>query len=145
MKKEIATFALGCFWEPDDFFSKLPGVIETTVGYSGGIKKNPTYHDLGDHSETVAITFDPQKISYAELLKHFFKKHNPTLMKPRQYRSIIFYQNNEQRKEAEKAMKDWEKSSGKVALTAFEEASTFYPAEEYHQKYYQKNNVNSVC
>jgi methionine-S-sulfoxide reductase len=140
---QIATFALGCFWGPDDYFSKLKGVIKTRVGYAGGTKKNPSYHNLGDHTETVEITFDPKIISFEELLKHFWQQHDPTLQEVTQYKSVIFYQDEEQKKIAEKSKQEAEKKLGKVA-TEIKKAGTFYEAEEYHQKYLQKGK-GRVC
>jgi len=144
MKTEIATFALGCFWGPDDYFSKLKGVLKTRVGYMGGKKKNPSYYDLGDHTETVEITFDPKVISFEELLKHFWKEHDPTAQEVTQYKSAIFYQNKEQFTIAEKSKKAMEKKLGKEIVTDIEKAGTFYQAEEYHQKYLQ-NGKSRVC
>lgn len=141
-----ATFALGCFWHPDDFFAKLPGVIQTRAGYSGGRKINPSYYDLDDHTESVEIIFDPAKISYEELLKHFWAEHDPTIKHKTQYKSIIFYHDNEQKKLAEINLTAQEKILGKKILTEIRPAQTFYAAEEYHQKYYQKNNItNDIC
>jgi len=141
---QIATFALGCFWEPDDYFSKLKGVTKTRVGYSGGTKKNPSYYDLGDHTETIEITFDPKIISFEELLKHFWEEHDPTEQQVTQYKSAIFYQNKEQFVLAEKSKKEMEKKLGKEIVTDIEKAGTFYQAEEYHQKYLQKGK-GRVC
>lgn len=135
---EKATFALNCFWEPQYFFSKLPGVTNTTVGYAGGEKENPTYHDLVDHTETLEIEFDPEKVSYEELLGHFFRKHDPSAKQSIQYKSIIFYHNDAQRRLAEKAKTLWEEKNGKLALTEVREVGNFYPAEEYHQHYIAK-------
>jgi len=141
-----ATFALGCFWHPDDYFSKLPGVIQTTAGYSGGQKIEPSYYDLDDHTESVEIVFDPNKISYAELLKHFWQEHDPTVKHKTQYKSIILYHNNEQKKLAEANLKEEEQKLGQKIATEIRPAQTFYRAEDYHQKYYQKNNIsNPVC
>lgn len=142
---KIATFALGCFWSPDYYFSHLPGVKKVTVGYTGGKKENPTYHNLGNHSETVKIEFNPKKISYEDLLGHFFSQHNPSFEETRQYRSAIFYHDDEQKKLAQKAIQEYEKNKKVKVITALEKAGKFYPAEEYHQKYYEKNNVKGVC
>lgn len=146
MSIQKATLALGCFWHPDDFFSKVPGVSHTTAGYSGGQKINPTYHDLGDHTESVEISFDPEKISYTELLKHFWQEHNPTLPHKTQYKSIIFYHDAEQKKLAEQTLQSKEQELGKKIATEIRPAQTFYRAEDYHQKYYRKNNItNNSC
>ncbi len=141
---QTATFALGCFWGPDDYFSKLKGVIKTRVGYAGGTKKNPSYYNLGDHTETIEITFDPKIISFEELLKHFWKEHDPTEQQVTQYKSAIFYQNEEQKKLAEKSKKEMEKKLGRKIVTEIKKAGTFYQAEEYHQKYLQKGK-GRVC
>ncbi len=140
---QIATFALGCFWGPDDYFSKLKGVLKTRVGYSGGTTKNPNYHNLGDHTETVEITFDPKVISFEELLKHFWKEHHPTVKEVTQYQSIIFYHNQGQKKAAEKSRKEMQKNLSREIVTEIRKAGTFYEAEEYHQKYLLKRK--GVC
>ncbi|MDD5112162.1 MAG: peptide-methionine (S)-S-oxide reductase MsrA [Candidatus Altiarchaeota archaeon] len=136
---EIATFALGCFWSPDDYFSKLKGVESTRVGYTGGTKKNPTYHDLGDHTESVEIKFNPDVIPYKELLEHFWSQHNPGAISVTQYKSAIFYHNEEQRKKAEES-KRRQQEKGDV-VTEVLPAGVFYEAEEYHQKYLQKGHL----
>ncbi len=141
---QTATFALGCFWGPDDYFSKIKGVTKTRVGYLGGTKKNPNYHDLGDHTEVVEITFDPKFISFEELLKHFWKEHDSTAQEVTQYKSAIFYQSEEQKKIAEKSKKEMEKELGRKIVTEIKKAGTFYQAEEYHQKYLQKGK-GRVC
>jgi len=136
--KQKASFSINCFWSPQDFFSKLPGVTNTTVGYSGGTKENPTYTDLGDHTETLEIEFDPDEISYLELLRHFFDEHDPSIEQKTQYKSIIFYHDSEQKKLAENASEEYREQSGKEPLTEVRALETFYPAEEYHQQYLQK-------
>ena len=136
---------MGCFWSPDFFLSNLDGVKSVLVGYSGGDKENPTYTDLGDHSETVKIEFDPKILSYKELLAHFFKEHNPNYKNKAQYRSVVFYFDDEQKKLAEKAHEEFQSENKEKVETDIEPAKKFYPAEEYHQKYYEKNNVRGVC
>lgn len=138
-----ATFALGCFWGPDDFFSKLKGVTQTTAGYSGGTKENPTYEDLGDYTETVEIMFDDVTVSYEDLLKHFWKLHDATEKHKTQYKSVIFYHDDAQKNSAEKSKVSEEKKLGKKIVTEIRPAAHFYKAEEYHQKYLQKNK--GVC
>jgi len=133
-----ATFAMGCFWGPDDFFSQLPGVLGTVVGYAGGTKKNPTYTNLDDHTETIEIDFDPSAISYKELLKHFWEEHDPTALQKRQYKSIIFYHNERQRGEAQASRRGEEQKYRRKIATEIQPAGIFYKAEEYHQKYFQK-------
>lgn len=142
MYKQTAYFGMGCFWEPDDYFSKLDGVLKTEVGYAGGEKKNPTYHDLGDNTETIKIIFDSEKISFEDLLEHFFKKHDPTLDQKTQYRTVIFYNDEKQEKIARDKIK---KIGIKNIKTSIEPIKNYTRAEEYHQKYLKKNNVKGVC
>ena len=144
--QQKATFALGCFWEPDDHFSKLKGVISTTVGYTGGKGKNPSYLKvclgITGHTEAIEILFDPKIVSYQELLKHFWKLHDPTELHKKQYASIIFYHSKEQQAEAEESVKVIEKKLGTEITTKVLPAAAFYPAEEYHQKYLQKRKMH---
>lgn len=140
-KTETALFALGCFWEPDIYFASLPGVISTEVGYSGGTTPDPNYTDLGDHTETVKVKFDPSSISYEELLKHFWNRHNPTFTHKTQYRSAIFTHNDEQMHIAQSSKLNEEKKRGEKFATSIEPAGAFYRAEEYHQKYLEKHGA----
>ena len=154
-KTENAIFAAGCFWGIEDKFRKTPGVISTEVGYTGGRFKNPTYKqvctDKTDHAEAVKITFNPAMISYEELLKVFFSIHDPTQLNRqgpdigRQYRSAIFYYNDEQKMAAEKIVKELESTHrlGKSIATEIVPASKFNKAEEYHQQYYEKRKKDS--
>ncbi len=136
---QTATFALGCFWGPDARFGALPGVVRTRVGYTGGAKKDPTYHDLGDHTEAVQIDFDPQRITYARLLDVFWSAHDPTARAySRQYRSAVFFHNDDQRALAEETRDKVAASGGRVR-TSVQPLGTFYPAEGYHQKYRLRN------
>jgi peptide methionine sulfoxide reductase msrA/msrB len=150
-KLETATFAAGCFWGVEEFFRKIPGVVTTEVGYAGGSKPNPTYSDVsgGDtgYAESVRLTFDPAKVSYETLLEKFFKMHDPTTLNKQgndvgtQYRSEVFYHTPEQKAAAEKMIARIEKSGawgGKLS-TKVEAATTYAPAEGYHQKYLVKN------
>jgi methionine-S-sulfoxide reductase len=130
---EDAFFALGCFWGPEARFASLDGVKKTAVGYAGGEKENPTYHDLGDHTETVRITYDPEEISFRELLEKFFDWHDFTEERKTQYRSIVFYRAEEERKTAEEVCPE-------AAVTTIRELEDFYIAEEYHQKYRLRNS-----
>jgi len=148
---EIATFAGGCFWCMESPYDKLKGVIATTVGYTGGEKENPTYEEVCSgstgHAEAIEIRYDPTQITYAELLDVFWKNINPTqangqfVDRGNQYRSAIFYHNDEQKRLAEASKEALENSGrfGKKLVTEIVPATTFYPAEEYHQDYYQKN------
>ncbi len=140
---QLAHFGMGCFWGPDEYFSKVPGVIRTTVGYSGGVKANPTYKDLGDHTETVEIEFDPAVITYRRLLDHFFEQHDATYKAKTQYKSVIFTHGDEQEIEA-KARLGEEEAKGFNIVTEITPALKFYKAEEYHQKYLEKNR-GAVC
>lgn len=136
---KTATLALGCFWGPDAKFGAVPGVIKTQVGYSGGEKENPTYHDLGNHTETVQIEYDPKKVTYRELLEIFWNSHNPTSYTTKQYMSIIFTHNENQEKIAHET-KIEEEQNGKNLVTEIKPFKKFYPAEDYHQKYHLRQN-----
>ncbi len=150
---EKITFGAGCFWGVEEAFKHEPGVIETTVGYMGGNMKNPTYKDVCSsktgHAEVVQILYDPTIISFADLLDIFWKIHNPTQSDGQgvdigyQYRSVIYYSTNEQKQIAEKSLKLLEKSGNydKKIVTEIMPASTFYPAEGYHQDYFEKHKL----
>jgi peptide-methionine (S)-S-oxide reductase len=148
MKK--ATFGAGCFWGVEAAFRKINGVVETSVGYMGGYLEKPTYEDVctnkTGHAEVVQVTFDENEISYDELLDIFFEIHDPTQLNKQgpdigtQYRSVIFYHSEEQRIIAEKRIQDLQ-SSGKYKkpiVTELKKTEIFYPAEEYHQRYLEK-------
>jgi peptide-methionine (S)-S-oxide reductase len=137
METETATFALGCFWAPDSIFGSLDGVVRTRVGYAGGTTENPTYHNLGDYTETIQIDYDPTQISYEQLLEIYWDSHNPTVSPwSIQYMSIIFYHNSEQRKLAMDTKQREEASLGRQIYTEIIPFSEFYLAEDYHQKYH---------
>ncbi len=152
-----ATFAMGCFWGPDTIFSKVPGVSETKVGYTGGTKDHPTYEEVcaGDtgHAEAVEVTYDPKKVSYDELLDIFWKNHNPTTLDRQgpdvgaQYRSAIFFHTPEQESAARASREALIKSGryGDPIVTKIQPATTFWPAEEYHQKYFAKKGIDPTC
>jgi peptide-methionine (S)-S-oxide reductase len=134
---ETATLALGCFWAPDSIFGSLDGVVRTRVGYAGGTTENPTYHNLGDHTETIQIDYDPTQISYEELLDIHWDSHNPTAQPwSRQYMSIIFYHDSDQHELAMESKQREEASLGSQVYTEIIPFSEFYLAEDYHQKYY---------
>jgi methionine-S-sulfoxide reductase len=157
MKKEIATLAGGCFWGMEDIIRNIPGVINTTVGYTGGSIDNPTYNivKLGtsNHAESVQVEFDPTKLSYADLLGYFFRMHDPTTLnqqgndKGTQYRSVIFYHSPEQEKIAKETIKKVEAAHKwpRPIVTQVVPATKFYPAEEYHQDYLKKNPGGYTC
>ena len=133
---ETATFALGCFWGPDSLFGSLEGVVRTRVGYAGGTTANPTYHNLGDHTETVQMDYGPTVVSYEELLELFWDSHDPTAPSwSRQYMSLLFYHNEEQRSLAAASKERREAELGRPMLTQLIPFSRFYLAEDYHQKY----------
>lgn len=154
-KLETATFAAGCFWGVEETFRRLKGMKSTMVGYTGGHFENPSYQDVCSgrtaHAEAVQVEFDPNEIAYEDLLKTFFQNHNPTTRNQQgpdigsQYRSAIFYHSPEQKKLAEaykKALNEAEKYP-KPIVTEIAPASTFYRAEEYHQKYLMKKGLDS--
>jgi len=153
-KLETAIFAGGCFWGVEYHFQKAKGVISTTVGYTGGHKDNPTYEEVCSgktgHIEAIKVVYDPSKTSYEEMAKLFFEIHDPTQVDRQgpdigeQYRSVIFYQNEEQKKIAEKLIEILKEKGYKVA-TKLEPASTFWEAEDYHQDYYKKKGSLPYC
>ena len=158
MRKETATFGAGCFWGVEVVFSKTAGVVSTIVGYMGGNEKlypKPTYEhictDKTGYAEVVQIVFDPNKISYKKLLDIFWGNHDPTTLNRqghdfgKQYRSVIFYHSEKQRKIAQDSKNKIQKRFGtkKKVVTQIVNAETFYPAEEYHQKYLEKKGLNS--
>lgn len=142
---ETATLSLGCFWGPDAKFGSLEGVIRTRVGYAGGDKEDPTYHNLGDHTETIQIDYDPDKITYEELLDIFWNDHDPTFPSSTQYRSIIFYHPG-QEDAAEASMQQEQDEYMDSITTDIRPFSKFYRAEDYHQKYHlrQKKSITNA-
>ena len=157
-KTDTATFATGCFWCTEAVFEELDGVLSVTSGYTGGAVPNPTYKEVctGEtgHAECVQIVYEPNKITYDELLEVFFEVHDPTSLNRQgadigtQYRSAIFYHNEEQKEKAEYYKKELDKSVAynKPIVTDIATLSKFYPAEDYHQEYYQNNkNSNPYC
>lgn len=151
---QSAVFAMGCFWQPDEHFRKLPGVLSTEVGYTGGKRDHPSYEQVctgvSGHAEAVRIRFDPAKTSFEILLREFWENHDPTTLNRQgpdhgeQYRSAIFCQDGEQLAQAN-ASRDRvarEKLWGDAPIvTAIGPAQSFWPAEEYHQKYLQKRGI----
>ena len=156
-KTEIATLAGGCFWGVEELLRTYRGVISTQVGYTGGSLPGPTYEIVKTgttgHAETVQIEFDPSQISYEEILKFFFKMHDPTTLNRQgndigsQYRSVIFYHNEVQKKTAQKVKELVDKSGAwkRPVVTEISPAMPFYPAEDYHQKYLKKNPGGYTC
>ena len=149
-----ATFAAGCFWHVEEIFRKTSGVKSTQVGYSDGVTKNPTYEDVctdaTGHAEAVEVDYDPQEVSYEELLKIFWNNHNPTTLNRqgpdigKQYRSAVFFHTPEQKKAAiemkEKLNPIAREKFQSDIVTEIKPASDFYRAEEYHQQYFAKSS-----
>ncbi|HLX92554.1 MAG TPA: peptide-methionine (S)-S-oxide reductase MsrA [Puia sp.] len=154
---DTATFGTGCFWCTEAIFQELKGVLKVTSGYSGGSIKDPTYEQVCSgntgHAECLQIVFDPQVISFDELLKVFWESHDPTSLNRQgndagtQYRSVIFFHNEEQRQKAEHYKEELSKSKAydKPIVTEITKFTTFYPAENYHQDYYRTHGSQSYC
>jgi len=154
---DTATFGAGCFWCVEAVFQRLNGVLSVKSGYSGGFVKNPSYKEVCEgttgHAEAVQITYDKTKLSFDELLEVFWKTHDPTTLNRQgndfgtQYRSVIFYHNDEQKRLAEKYKEEINKSGAYpnpivTEITAF---TNFYPAEDYHQNYFNQNASEPYC
>ena len=156
VKPEKATFAAGCFWGVESAFRQVSGVIDTQVGYTGGATTDPTYQDVctdaTGHAEAIEITFDPAKVSYEKLLDLFWRMHDPTQVDRQgpdvgtQYRSAIFYHSPQQKASAEASRSALDKSGKykKPIATQILPAGSFYRAEEYHQRYFEKSG-GPVC
>jgi peptide-methionine (S)-S-oxide reductase len=156
-KAEQAYFGGGCFWCTETIFKSLKGVISATSGYSGGESENPTYEEVsegeGGHAETVKIEYDPQKISYEDLLSVFFNTHDPTTPDRQgpdvgsQYRSVIFYTTEKQKEEAEKLIKELNEAHtyDKLVITEVAPFKKFFEAEDYHKNYYESHKGAPYC
>jgi len=154
-KQELATFAAGCFWGVEATFRKLPGVLATRVGYTGGRTLDPNYREVcggrTGHAEAVEVSYDPARISYETLLKTFWENHDPTTLNRQgpdvgdQYRSAIYFHNPEQEKlaQASKEALDQSKKFRRPIVTQILEARPFYQAEEYHQQYLEKRGLET--
>lgn len=154
---QVATFGNGCFWCTEAVFQQLEGVVKVESGYSGGQVKNPTYKQVctgtTGHAEVIQITYDPQKISFEELLEVFWKTHDPTTLNRQgadvgtQYRSAVFYHTDEQRRLAEEYKKKLDASGAfpRPIVTEITAFSEFYKAEDYHQNYYKENGEQPYC
>ncbi|HTG66630.1 MAG TPA: peptide-methionine (S)-S-oxide reductase MsrA [Flavobacterium sp.] len=157
VKLETATFAGGCFWCTEAVFLELKGVENVVSGYIGGFAPNPTYKEICQgntgHAEAIQLSFNPEVVSYGDLLELFFATHNPTTLNRQgndvgtQYRSEIFYHNEVQRKTAEDFILFLTKEDffGKPIVTRVSPASTFFEAEDYHQNYYNQNKTQGYC
>lgn len=154
-KMKKATFGGGCFWCTEAVFERLDGVVDVVSGYAGGDVENPGYREVSagttGHAEVVQITYDPETISYEELLRMHWKSHDPTTLNRQgadvgtQYRSIILFHNDEQKRIAEKSRKAAQEQFREPIVTEIEPLETFYPAEDYHQDYYRKNPQAGYC
>ncbi len=146
-----ALFGAGCFWGVEEHFRKINGVTETLVGYSGGNTENPTYesvcYDNTDHAEVLLVNFDEEKISYEDLIQEFWKCHDPTTLNRqgpdfgKQYRSVIYYYNDEQKNIALKSRENNQENFDNRIVTEITKVDTFYKAEDYHQKYIKKREL----
>lgn len=155
MERERATFGAGCFWGVEVTFRNVPGVVDAISGYSGGTTERPTYQEVcrhgTGHAEVVDVTFDPERVTYQQLLDVFFASHDPTQFNRQgpdvgdQYRSVIFVHDQAQRDAAEAARERWQASGRyrKPIVTVIEPAQPFWPAEEYHQRYLEKRGLAS--
>ena len=153
MARQKASFAAGCFWGVEADFRRIPGVEDVAVGYSGGTTENPTYQevcaDRTGHAEVVEVTYDPDKVSYGDLLEVFWTSHDPTQVNRqgpdigRQYRSAIFTYDDDQRRaaEASKAALDASGRPRRPVATEITPAARFWRAEEYHQRYFEKRGI----
>lgn len=143
-----ATFGAGCFWGVEHVYRQIPGVVDAVSGYAGGEVDNPTYRLIctgtTGHAEVVQVTFDPSRVTYARLAEVFFKMHDPTTLNRQgpdvgtQYRSVIFFHDDAQRAEAERAMAAAQPRFARPIVTVIEPAPTFWRAEEYHQRYVER-------
>ena len=152
-QEKSAVFAGGCFWGMEDLFRKLDGVIDTEVGYTGGVNQDPTYQNHPGHAEALKVIYDLDVIGYRNLLDFFFRIHNPTTLNQQgndlgsSYRSAIFYSNDDEKTLSEEFI-DLVNNSGKwqhPVVTTLEPLSVFYPAEDYHQDYLEKNLGGYTC
>lgn len=151
-KMEKAVFAAGCFWGVEAVFQQLDGVVDTTVGYAGGESEDPTYRDVCSgrtgHAEAIEVLYDPQKISYEELLGYFWRLHDPTTPNRQgpdvgtQYRSAVFYYTPEQKAAAEKMKSEAQKKWKQPIVTEIVQGGIFYPAEAYHQDYFKNRGIH---
>lgn len=152
-----ATFGAGCFWCTEAVFQRVKGVSNVVSGYTGGLINNPTYEDIcsgmSGHAEAITMDFDPKEVSYTQLLEIFFKTHDPTTYNRQgndigtQYRSVIFYHSEEQKEQAETVLKKLDDAGiwPRPIVTQVDPAAIFYPAEQYHQDYYNTHTNQPYC
>jgi peptide-methionine (S)-S-oxide reductase len=155
--ESLATFGGGCFWCTESVFKQLKGVKQVESGYAGGTIDNPTYQQVctgkTGHAEVIQVTFNPETISYRELLEVFFATHDPTTLNRQgndvgtQYRSVIFYHNKEQKEIAETLIKEYDHTGNfpKPIVTTLEQFTIFFRAEDYHQNYFKRNPYQAYC
>lgn len=144
---QTATLGMGCFWSPDALFGHLPGVIRTRVGYAGGSTDQPTYRQMGDHSETVQIQYDPEIIPFSDIVDIFWNNHNPINIndyKGRQYRSLLFYSDEQQLETIRAVIAERKEKGLGEPETEIAPYSCFFPAEDRHQKYYLKRYPDAI-
>lgn len=145
---ETVTLGMGCFWSPEALFGSLPGVARTRVGYAGGTTERPTYREMGDHSETVEVTFDADVFSYDQLLETFWNNHKPVNIngfKGRQYQSLLLYRDERQAEAFNRMKERMEAAKGHPLETEIAPLTAFYPAEPRHQKYYLKRYPDALA
>lgn len=150
---EVATFAAGCFWGVEDEYRRVPGVLEVTSGYAGGSTANPTYEQVCSggtgHAESVDVRFDPQRVSYEDLVGRFWTIHDPTTPNRQgpdvgtQYRSAIFTHSDEQARIARESLARAQARSNRPIVTQIVAAETFFPAEDYHQRYFERRGIKA--
>jgi peptide-methionine (S)-S-oxide reductase len=144
----LATFAAGCFWGVEEFFLAIPGVVDAVSGYTGGATQKPTYEQVCSgrtgHAEAVLVTYDPSRVTYEHLLEEFWRHHDPTTPNRQgpdvgtQYRSAVFFHNAEQELAAKESLEKFQERFGRPIVTEVAAATTFWPAEEYHQRYVER-------
>jgi peptide-methionine (S)-S-oxide reductase len=144
----LATFGAGCFWGVEDFFRAVPGVVDAVSGYTAGVRKAPTYGQVCSgrtgHAEAVLVTYDPAQVTYGQLLEEFFRHHDPTTPNRQgpdsgsQYRSGIYFHNPEQELAAKESLETYQARFGRPIVTEVAAATTFWPAEAYHQRYVER-------
>ncbi|WP_246073133.1 peptide-methionine (S)-S-oxide reductase MsrA [Paenibacillus dokdonensis] len=147
IQMQTAVLGMGCFWSPEALFGSMPGVISTRTGYAGGTPADPTYRHMGDHTKTVEFDFDPELLSYGEILRVFWDNHSPLNIndyKGRQYQSMLLYRSPEQKNAIDRVLEERRESGQGEPATEIHPFTVFYPAEEKHQKYYLKRHPDAV-
>lgn len=143
-----AVLAMGCFWSPEALFGSMRGVLRTRTGYAGGTLADPTYRQMGDHSESVELEYNPEILSYEQILRVFWDHHNPLNIngyKGRQYQSMLLYRSSGQKEAIDRVLEERRESGRGEPATEVHPLTTFHPAEEKHQKYYLKRHPDAVA